>query len=566
MIEPLALSTIEKGLRRKGTEPAGDLAWLKDSYENPSGFWTSLAAALDLFLPWPRKSIPFEKYNFFHDIVVRNRMSAAPAFRWYQAGSGWREASFPELGAFAGAMAAHWAKTGVEAGSKVCLVYPMGIRFAASLLAALKLGAVVSILPPEGRGFLNRRLETLEPDYIAIEQIHLSLIPQWLGRVIGEEKGGRPSDGVMEGSFTYTAGSPVAMLFDPSSEDLLTPRELTADAGYLCALRDGLLALGLRPGSAFAAPGFDLLGCQPAMLLACLLTGATYVHLELEQIAHDPGLVGAHPLRAIGVSARVRNILLDNPVDLSQSWTLWLREIAETYDLELWQSFAESMGLTGLDCGNLRWNPSLGGCILFSIRRTGLPTMNVLPSAGVSWELSGDLAGDAGSAMGAGVFSPVSIGGGAPETVLTSDLIVERRGEWMYAGSLAPGRCGRVYPAPEVVEAVRTMPQCRRVAIVDNRAMGGMGRLFTLLIFSGDQPPADQAGICKAMERAVTREMGEQYLPDHIRFFPLYPRRDKKGEIDGEWCRSQYMKGGLSRKSRGEVYRCLTRLRRYLND
>ena len=541
------------------------MVWLKESHANPPSFWKALTAASDLLLPWPGKSIPLEKYNFFHDIVIRNRMSAAPAFRWHQARRGWQEASFAELGALAGATASHWAKAGVEAGRKVCLIHPMGIGFAVGLLAALKLGAVISVLPPEGRSFLKRRLEALEPDYIAIEHHHRSLIPGWLDRVIGEEKAGSRVDSALDRSHTYPAGSTVAMLFDPSAGDLPTPKELRADEGYLCPLRDGLVVLGLRPGSAFAAPGMHFSGTQPAMLLASLLTGATYVHIEPEQLAADPGLLSAKPLKTIGISACVRDLLLKNPVDMSGSCGVWLRDVAETSDLDLWQEFANSVGLRDTYGGNFRWNPSLGGCILFSIRRTGFATMKVLPSPGVGFELSGDMVGDAGSARGAGMFSPLAIGAGEGEATATSDLIVCGRGEWIYGGSLASGRRGRVYPTEEVLEAVRAIPRCGHAAMVEHQAPGGRGSVFTLLVFTGGRPPGDPAEICKAIESGLRREMGEEYLPDGIRFFPLYPRRGENGDIDGEWCRSQYLRGGLTRRSRGEVYRCLTRLRRYLD-
>jgi len=326
-----------------------------------------------------------------------------------------------------------------------------------------------------------------------------------------------------------------------------------------------LIALGLRPGYAFAAPGFHFLEAQPAMLLACLLNGATYVHLEPEQIEKNPELLSASPLRSVGICTRVREILLEHPLDVSKSWTHWFRNPAESSDIEVWQLFIEAMGLQEVYAGNRRWNASLGGCLLFSVSRKGRPTVNVLPSAGVRWSLTDPVAGEAGLAGDMGVFSPVEIKQEEPKGFPSPDMIARGRGEWIYIGPRHSGRGGRVYPLDEVIEAVRTVPRCARVTMAAAPVLGGgAGRAFVLLIFSGDGLSPDQAGLCKAIEGAISREMGGEYMPDRIQFFPLFPRRDEEGAMDHDWCRSQYLTGGLSRKSRGEVYQCLNRLRGYV--
>jgi hypothetical protein len=46
-----------------------------------------------------------------------------------------------------------------------------------------------------------------------------------------------------------------------------------------------------------------------------------------------------------------------------------------------------------------------------------------------------------------------------------------------------------------------------------------------------------------------------------IKVFPLHPRFLEDAEVDHQWCRSQYLTGSLFRKSRGEIFRCVTRLR-----
>jgi hypothetical protein len=51
-------------------------------------------------------------------------------------------------------------------------------------------------------------------------------------------------------------------------------------------------------------------------------------------------------------------------------------------------------------------------------------------------------------------------------------------------------------------------------------------------------------------------------MPDDVAIYPLYPRRKQEGgEIDHDWCRTQYQTGMLQRKSRRRSTKLLTALR-----
>jgi hypothetical protein len=561
----LDLTLIENQLCRERLEPPGELPWLEESYRTPEAFWQALKLTQDPFLALPGKSTPFEKYDFYHDIIVRNQQNSGPAFLWYDSVLGWQEISYPDLGARANRKAAAWTRFGVQAGQKVCILYPLGVEYVVSLLAALKLGLTVSILPPGGKRFLHRRLEVLAPDHIVTDEMYFSLLPAWADNIVQEGELAEEINTKAEHSHTYPSGGVMALLFDPCSQESHIPRELTSDATYLCPLRDGIIALGLRPGHIIAAPGFHFLETQPGLLLACLLNGGTYLHLELDDMARNPELLTAHPIRVIGVSSRVRDTLLDKPVKFEKPWHYWFRNPAESPDVEQWQSFIEALGLEEVFSGNVKYDVALGGCSLFSIKRKGQVHFHVLPSAGVQWALCDPAGDDLESLADYGRFCAVAPGREDGEKTTSASILAKNRKQWLFLGSRVSGRAGRNYPRAEILEAIQTLPYCSCCSIADIPPFGpGVDPAFVLLVFTGGKTGVGEAAVAKEILSAIEREMGNEFFPDRIQFFPLYPRYGSDGTVDHDWCRDQYLTGGLFRKSREETYRCLAQLRQYL--
>ncbi len=562
----LDLALIENQLCKERLELPGELGWLEESYRTPEVFWQALRHTQDAFFPLPGKSIPFEKYDFYHDIVIRNQQNTDPAFRWYDSVLGWQEISYSQLGASANRKAAAWTRLGLQAGQKLCIVYPLGLSYVVSLLAALKIGLTVSFLPPGGKRFLQRRLESLAPDHIVTDEMYFSLLPAWGDHIVPQGESAEETDTDSEHSHTYPSGDVVALLFDPCSQEPHVPMELTSDAAYLCPVRDGIIALGLRPGHIVAAPGFHFLETQPGLILACLVNGGTYLHLEPEDITRDPELLTAHPIRVMGVTSQVRDTLLEKPVKFEKPWYYWFRNPAESPDMEQWQLFIETLGLEEVFSGNVKYDVALGGCSLFSIRRKGQAHFHVLPSAGVPWALTDPAGGDFEALAEYGVFCPVAPGKEEGEYTAGTSILAKSRRQWLFLGSRVSGRAGRNYPWTEILEAIESLHYCSCCSIVKIPPFGPSGDpAFALLVFTGGKEGVGKAAVTKEIFNAIEREMGNEFFPDRIQFFPLYPRRDSDGIVDHDWCRDQYLTGALFRKSREETYWCLSQLRQYLS-
>lgn len=560
----LEAAAIENSLRLEGQRPYARLEWLEESYGGTESFWQALKKTSDARFSVPSVSSIFSKYGFYHDIIVRNLNNPAPALSWHDVASGFRKISYRELGAMADTKAGSWIRLGVKPGHALCIIRAMCPELIFEMLAALKIGCVLSFLPPQGKGFLKKRLDALQPDHIVVDTIHRSLLSEWSEKVLTEDTLRDVISPQRERFFMYSSGQTVFRSFNPCGYEPHVPSDVACDAAYLCALRDGIIALGLGPGHVYAAPGFHCMEAIPPLLLAGLLCGATYLHLSPKVIAARPELVIQQPIKAFGVSKKVRDILLEKQVQAGDSWECWFRNPAESQDLDQWHYFIKRLKLENAYAFNLRWDAALGGCALFSIRRKGMAHMNVMPAPGSAWCL-GDLSGvEMGSSADIGTFTVSAPGTSGDEMRGTADVIARNRQEWIFAGLNVFNKEGRTYPVSEILDSLRNMGVRYSFfsSFVDiPRIDPGSGHRGVLMIFRGAKAGFDDAVLLSHIRSLITQEMGDEFQPDEIEIFPLYPRFLQGVEVDHQWCRSQYLTGSLFRRSRGEIFQCITQLR-----
>ncbi len=564
MPQELNTALMEDDLRLDSQQPFREPGWLEDSYRNIEDFWRALKSAFDSRYAMQRGSALFGRYNFYHDIIVRNRDNQAPALCWHDPADGLSEISYHDLGQRAVQKASLWVYRGLQPGQTLCIIRPMGLELAVDLLAALVTGSKIAFLPPQGKGFLKRRLEALGPDHITIDEQHDSLIPEWKEHILAEDRAEEETYPELKNFHAYLSEEVVFSCFDPCCPTPELPVDITSEAAYLCAMRDGMIGLGLGPGQVYAAPGFHFLETQPALLLAGLFCGATYLHLWPNDIADNPQLVTQKSIKAFGMSQQVRDLLLENPVDAGTTWEGWFRNPAESNDLEQWQLLVRDMNLKNAYAFNMKWDATLGGCSFYSLRRKGQAHMNVLPVPGSAWSL-GDLSGGGAEAVGdSGTFTLSAPGIPEGEPITTTGIVVKNKQEWTFAGTNISSRKGRIYPKKEILAtlgAMRTIVTFWYSVTEVPRTDPGRGPSIDLLVFTGSHPDVDEAMFILKIREAIKKDMGDEFQPDKIAFFPLYPRFLPGKEVDHDWCRSEYLTSGLAKKTRGEIFRCLTRLR-----
>jgi len=565
MPQHLDIASLENDLRLESQQPYRSPGWLEDSYRNSGDFWRSLQGAFDAHVAVQGTSSLFNGYNFYHDMLIRNRNRAQPALCWYEPATGIKGISYRELDSLAAARSSHWARLGVLPGQTICIIRTMGLEMTVDLLAALKAGCVISFLPPRGRGFLQRRLDVLKPDHIAMEDRQTPLLPTWNRRVLPEGDFGAGFPNGRERPFTYRSGRIIFRHFDPCGSDPGTLSDVTSDSAYLCALRDAMISLGIGPGQIYAAPGFHAMETTPALLLAGLLCGATYLHLTPKDIEAQPELVRQHPLKAFGVCPQVRDILLEKQISAEDCWESWFRNPAESQDMDRWYHFIRNLKLERSFAFNLRWSAAVGGCSLFSVRRKGSAHMTVLPVPGSTWSLGALSGAEEASAEDFGVYTLSATGAPEEEQKATADRIARSGQEWIFSGVSTRHREGRTFPVDEILTTLRKLEArygffCSLADVP--RMDGGNGQRMVLLVFRGADAQLNEARVTSEIRTTLAEEMGEEFLPDRMEFLPLSPRFLSPAEVDHSWCRNAFLSGTLSRRSKREVFAILTRLRK----
>ncbi|QRK06968.1 AMP-binding protein [Archangium violaceum] len=548
---------VRKILEQLGTGSAdvGVPAWLQESWGDPEGFAVALATASVGRGP-PLKSRPGQHHDFFHDLIARHANTDLIALRTWSKAHGWRTLGYRQLHEQAARRATTWAQQGVKPGARVCLLYHPGPELLVSLAAALGLGACISILPPQGRGFLTRRLTALAPEHIAAEPHQALLLGDFEKLLLH----GRGNASPAFTSHTYKPAEPVGLLFSPLAEPPDVPVPLTADDAWHGALVDGLLTFGLGPGEHLAAPGFHPLQHLPALLFATLLRGATFLHLEPADLETNPAPLTEHPLRALGVTPALRDVLLKTRTRLEKVGH-WFRNPEEPLDWQSWREWVKQCGLSSVPTSNVLVDAAAGGAVLCSPRRVGDIHLDAAPAPGRRWALK-DLNLSGQEAPGdVGLFTLLP----DKDRPLPYVILSRVHGQYLYGGTRNARREGRVYPAAEVMETLESLASLRGTSVFAVPVGGTSGQhRHLLLAFTGARQP-DGGTLQQEIRRCIELQLGAEHLPDRYEFFPLYPRR-KKGRIDEAWCHWQYQTGALHKKSTDALAQALTALRGHVLD
>jgi hypothetical protein len=550
---PFDVRKILEQLETGTSTESGVPAWQQESWKDPEAFVAALATA-HVGRGAPLKSRTGQHYDFFHELIVRHGTADRPALRAYDRRTGWQVLSYRQLHEQAARRATDWVRQGVKAGAKVCLLYPVGSELLISLAAALGVGACISFLPPQGRSFIARRLALLKPDHIATEPHQALLLPGFEKQLL--QSRGQSSPAFT--SHTYKPAEPVGLLFSPLVEPAGTPAQLTAEDAWRGALVDGLLTFGLGAGEHLAAPGFHLLQHLPAFLFATLLRGATYVHLELADLEANPTLLTEQPLRALGVTPALRDLLLRTRTPL-KNVAHWFRNPEEPIDWQAWRAWVKQCGLSTVPSANVLVDPAAGGAVLSSARRVSDLHTEAPPAPGRLWALNDVNASGQQAPGDLGLFTLL------PDKERPPGYLVLTRsyGLYHYGGPRTPRREGRVYPAAEVAEVVQGLPFIRGATVVPAPTGGVAGHYrYVLLVFTGAQAQ-DTGAWLQELRRCIELQLGAEHMPDRTEFIPLYPRK-VKGKVDEAWCHMQFLTGTLHRKSSDPLFQSLTALKGHL--
>jgi len=549
-----SLSKLMGELEHATTEALRRDLSLQKSYSEPAAFFAGLLRLLRAEVPGLR-SQPGVGFELFYDLCLARAASERPALRYYTKELGWQHLSRRELAMGAARLAARWQRAGATAGKKVALLTSMGPELLIGLLAAYKIGLIVTLISPTGVTFVQERLRQSGCAFIAtLPWLHRSLSLQAeLARLLLPPIAELGSGPELGSTHLYSDEEPASLAFSLSHDVQDAPVPLAAQKAFLIALRDGLFLLRLREGDFLSCIGGALLQYQPALLTAALLAGATYVHISEEDLSRDLRLLTAQPLRALVLSAEGATLLARGPRGLLGSVHALFCDAAQGASADSWHTVLAPLGELPPLFAQL-YDSAAGGAMFFSGLQPNKGLLYLLPAPGVPFTLKPPFAGPAMSAL-TGVAAPATQPWGTA-------LFTERPAGYVYLGTLAPRRAGHVFPSADVLKAIADVPGVDASAVVDLLPLPGqLDSRFHLLIFAGAHQ--DLSELKARLLTRLAERLPATHAPDEIVMLPLFARR-KEGKLDLPWVRQQYQQGRLARKAADPLFLRLCKLRSLL--
>ena len=527
--------------------------WLPATWASPDRFHEALFAYAQARSGGKLKSRPRASYDLYHDLVLAHADTRRTAIASRE-GGGWRELSYDSLHeATAGLMTA-WQQGGAVPGDSVCVVAPVGVDYAVTVLTALRMGLVVSVLPPIGASFVRSRLEAIDPDHVAA--------PESVRGILGARgKQALPVQGGARGPASQSSAghSPddVAMQVPPLMRAAAGPPfELTASRLHEALVRDAVLVYALEPTDIMAAPGVDPLSFQPQTLLATLLAGATWLEVPDREAQSDPRLL--ERATVLGVSPGLREVLLQRGIEPARGTKTWFHALTDVLDPR-WDELSRLFATRKVRGLRVLSTTGTGGVALFGVRSPEALGLGVWPAPGERWQLSQIAGGLLPALTETGTYTIFRAEEEEDES-FGRILLCKLDEAYVYGGSLDPGPRAQAYPADEIEALAVRHPGVRHAAALLTPGRWVNESLTVLLLFV--EPGGDRAAwpdLVRTVRATIGEEAGEARVPSRVDVFPLRPRvRD--GRLDRAWCRSEYLSGSLTRKARSELAKTLAQL------
>ncbi|MCH2205664.1 MAG: AMP-binding protein [Lentisphaerales bacterium] len=508
------------------------------------------------------KSHLWQSYDFFHDAVIRHCTdSEAVAFRSFEGLQGWSELTYVDLAKKSSDLAANWEHQGLTEEHSVCIVLPFGAEFIVYLMAAFKMGLSITWLLPEAPDYIHNRLSELEVDYILCSSDQKHFLHDFLDKIMTPHNAvGLAADLISNG---YSPEKAAISLFDPINLDNIAPLPIKSEFLFLQTLRDGHLFMDLGPGKTFAAPGFKPLMTEPVQLLATLINGATYVHIDLETFFNSHEEFDALDTSTLAVSRELRDLLLEKEFVLKNN-RFWYYNSREHQHTGIWQEFFVLQQDDERFCGNLFLSAADGGALIYSEKGNKLIPLQVFPVPGIPFAsehivLNGITSNSALSML---VQTDERLSTARPPSV----MLHKQNKKWMFSGN-HPRSLDSIYLSLDEIMPIvnQQAPNCQAILFEINDSWKGFPSR-ALLIFAphiGPLPNGNQ--LERDIPFKVKEALGEIYSIDHIEYFPFLPPMDGD-EIDRRNCIRQFQMGILQKKKQLHFFQETTNLKRLINE
>lgn len=556
-VEPeLDLGYVAELIRSARATPELMERWLHETWREPAAFRRALYRAAASRRSAPIKSRPELGLDLYTDCISSQLGAARTALITVSEGKP-SEVTYEALHARSSALASTWTRAGVKMGDSLALLAPVGVDYCVALLTALRLGLVVTTVPPLGATYARDRLTVVAADHVAAAERCRHMLPADAPPPLPLAAVG--GDATFAGSHAYAPAAPALRLFSPFGAPDAPPAELTALTVHEALLRDGLFVLALEPGERVAAPAWDVLQLQPLALLTTWLAGACWVECSASELRAHPGLLQACGVSLLGVDTQARELLRERGVESCRGVRSWFRGLNDRFDHEKWRSFGDLLAAREISHFQLLYNAASGGAHLFGLRERDNPVGRVWPAPGRSHVISQVGASLLPALDATGVYTPL-LGEDADPTLVRMVIAKLDQG-WSLGGSIDQGPQAHTMPCDEIARCARRHPlvAAASVHVLPGRWPNDAHVLMLVFVSDHDAISGTLAG---EVRQLIARELGERHVPERVEIFALHPRhRAHDGdELDAAWCASQYLSGMLGRKARTPMFLTLSRL------
>ena len=533
--------------------------WMEDTYVNPLYFWNELFVYNDAAIGLPRRSVPFESYNFYYDCIYRHLEKNPTAIKIIESNKKSISFSYKQIHSLVNIQCTIWQKEGkLTPGQIVIFVIPYGIHFIVALMTALRLGLSFYILPPEDRFLGTNKLLTLlksleSNKIITIDPYH-ELIGENSDLFILDIAANAAPEASTE-FHTYVSGD-IVQRFSSTFLD--------ANASYLYPLRDATLNLKLRHNSTFATPLASLTQEEPFCTFMALLCGATIVYAADKTLLLEPECLKGENIEVLGVSEPLAKIWIQVAGCPTNKPKLWYKNplLGNTH---LWTAFTELNSLKKTPSADCLIQLLKGGMVLCSKPKPYDEQPFLYPSLGMPWKLlqlneSKDIAID-----GTGFFHVESSLEKEDQLILS-----QIREAWIISHLTNPAKEGVFYPIDEVEDSINQLNFVIASMIIPQRnPLDLFSSLFSLIIFISPKAQStseQQFNVWRQMiTNMIKKESGDVFSPDQILFYPFYPKFIR-GSLNRNVTLAQFQGGMLSKKNKSSLHHVLNRFREMLYE
>jgi hypothetical protein len=533
--------------------------WVDAAAAAPSRFLEAMIRLLGERRGTALESSP-GRLEAYQDLVVGQLARRRPIVS-ERTPTGERSATIADLHARATRLAATWVDHGVGPGNTIAFVVPSGVESTAALLAALRIGATISWVPPSGRMFVVDRIEALAPDFILASTGMRRHLEAFEEKLLPTEPARGTTDGPSRG-FSYVGGAPVFRLFSPYAREPLAFFDLAAEDVLPALLRCAFFGIAGDANDVLLWPELDELTHEPLFTLAAMLGGVSRVFCKTADLVAHPEWAVEARATLIGVGPILRDEILREGAERWKSVRAWLREVTEPVDFDKTRALEKRVEAARWRRTDLFHVAAGGGLLMFGVEEPTAKQAMAMPSPGLAWSLIDAVGTGKPASGGVGLFAR-SVGDEADRAAAC--LAVAKQGlGWMVVGSIVAGRFGRKYPSVEVCAAVRPLAFVEEVDVIVS-SKGTNDGIVTMLVFVDPciGPVAKfRGGWIRQLAETITFELGPEYVPDDFKLLPVRPRYTDKGEFDSAWLTSEFATGSIDQRANDATYALFARLAR----